>query len=399
MNVSPHPRGFQRLGGHCGALFLLAASHLCISSDDLRAKTLPPEALTKEQATKALEEAWQSLRRDQLSARTKELDAHSISVGDKTIHWAERIHGDKPPGGYSLWISLHGGGNAPPEVNDAQFRNQIDLYNPNEGIWVVPRAPTNTWNMWHEAHIDPMFDRIIEDYIVAHDVNPNRVYLLGYSAGGDGVYQLAPRMADRFAAAAMMAGHPNEASPLGLRNLPFAIFVGGADAGYNRNQIAREWGDRLDALQTSDPAGYPHWTQIYPGLGHWMNRRDAEALPWMAKFTRNPWPKKVVWYQDDVTHDRFYWLALPAGVAAKKDQMVSAEVTGQTISVDARGMNQLELRLSDPLLDLDQPVTVIVNGQKFFHDLVPRTRKAIETSLVQRPDVTTAASALLDLKW
>ena len=52
--------------------------------------------------------------------------------------------------------------------------------------------------------------------IMLYEVDPNKVYLMGYSAGGDGVYQLAPRMADRFAAAAMMAGHPNETSPLGL---------------------------------------------------------------------------------------------------------------------------------------------------------------------------------------
>jgi poly(3-hydroxybutyrate) depolymerase len=36
-----------------------------------------------------------------------------------------------------------------------------------------------------------MFARLIEDLIVLEDVNPDRVYLLGYSAGGDGVYQLA----------------------------------------------------------------------------------------------------------------------------------------------------------------------------------------------------------------
>jgi dienelactone hydrolase len=28
------------------------------------------------------------------------------------------------------------------------------------------------------------------------DVNPNKVYVMGYSAGGDGVWRLAPRMAD-----------------------------------------------------------------------------------------------------------------------------------------------------------------------------------------------------------
>ena len=35
--------------------------------------------------------------------------------------------------------------------------------------------------------------------VIKENVNPNKVYLLGYSAGGDGVYQLAPRMANRWA--------------------------------------------------------------------------------------------------------------------------------------------------------------------------------------------------------
>ena len=46
-----------------------------------------------------------------------------------------------------------------------------------------------------------------------------------------------------------------------------------------------------------------------------MNREDASAVPWMAKFRRDPVPKKVVWHQDDVTHDRFYWLAVEPGQA------------------------------------------------------------------------------------
>ena len=87
-------------------------------------------------------------------------------------------------------------------------------------------------------------------------VDPDRVYLLGYSAGGDGVWQLAPRMADRFAAAAMMAGHPNEAGVAGLRNLPFGIFMGGADAAYDRNRIAAEKSAELAKLHAADPGGY-----------------------------------------------------------------------------------------------------------------------------------------------
>src|SRR4029079_9553156 len=94
---------------------------------------------------------------------------------------------------------------------------------------------------WHESHIDPLFTRLIEDMIVFEDVDPNRVYIMGYSACGDGVYQLAPRMADQLAAAAMMAGHPNEASPLGLRNIGFAIHVGALDDGVHPNKVAGTW--------------------------------------------------------------------------------------------------------------------------------------------------------------
>jgi len=45
-------------------------------------------------------------------------------------------------------------------------------------------------------------------------------------------------MADSLAAASMMAGHPNDASPLGLRNIGFTIHVGALDNGFNRNKVA-----------------------------------------------------------------------------------------------------------------------------------------------------------------
>ena len=93
--------------------------------------------------------------------------------------------------------------------------------------------------------------------VLFHQVNPDKVYLMGYSAGGDGVYQLAPRMADFFAAASMMAGHPNETSPQGLRNLPFAIYMGGKDAAYKRNEIAADWEKKLQALEEFGSGGLP----------------------------------------------------------------------------------------------------------------------------------------------
>src|SRR5207244_13438542 len=119
-------------------------------------------------------------------------------------------------------------------------------------------------------------------------------------------------MDDTSAGAAMMAGHPNGVSMLSLRNVPFALQVGANDSAYNRNKVAKEYGDQLDKLQEADPKGYTHFVKIHEGKGHWMGLEDKAALPWMAKYTRVSTPEKIVWKQTGVPHDRFYWLAVRA---------------------------------------------------------------------------------------
>jgi ketosteroid isomerase-like protein len=268
----------------------------------LEAQPFAGIALTRDDAARVERLLWQDHVEQIRQSRTAEMKARELTDGDLKMPFYLEIFGEKPKSGRSLYISMHGGGGAPKQVNDQQWQNQKKLYRLEEGIYVAPRAPTDTWNLWHQEHIDRLFGRLIENLIVLEDVNPDRVYLMGYSAGGDGVYQLAPRMADRFAAAAMMAGHPNETSPLGLRNLPFTIHVGGLDSAYKRNQIAGEWEKNLDQLQKDDPDGYEHFVIIYPNKRHWLDRLDAAAIPWMSEHNRNPLPKRIVWKQDDVTH-------------------------------------------------------------------------------------------------
>ncbi|MEC7130147.1 MAG: polyhydroxyalkanoate depolymerase, partial [Planctomycetota bacterium] len=214
-----------------------------------RARQIPDVKLSGADAATAVQMVFDRLRDEARAARADELattdgarrkptNLLTVRAAGKALKVYERTFGDAPDRGHSLWISMHGGGGAPARVNDGQWNNQIELYQPKEGIYVAPRAPTNTWNLWHEGHIDDLFDRLIENYVIDRGVNPNRVYLMGYSAGGDGVYQLAPRMADRFAAASMMAGHPNGVPMDGVRNLPFMIWMGANDGAYKRNEQA-----------------------------------------------------------------------------------------------------------------------------------------------------------------
>lgn len=312
------------------------------------------------------------------------LDAKELARGELRMKFWWTTYGDKPEGGRSLWISMHGGGGAPAQVNDQQWENQKRLYKPSEGIYVAPRAPTDTWNLWHQGHIDEFFEELVAAFVRAEDVNPDRVYLMGYSAGGDGVYQLAPRMADRYAAAAMMAGHPNETRPDGLRNLPFALHMGANDAAYDRNKIAAQWGELLAGLRKADPRGYEHQVVIHEGKGHWMERLDAMALPWMAEFTRDPHPAKIVWLQDDVVHRDLYWLGC---VEPKAGLRLEAERSGNTITIrGAADAGELRVALADDYIDLDKEVRIVRDGRIVHQGKVARTLKGLVESLGEHAD-------------
>jgi len=343
-------------------------------------------ALTKSDAGKAQQLLWQDHETSLKKEAASEWENKRIRLGTREMKFDYRIFGTKPKDGWSLYISLHGGGGTTRQINDSQWRNQIRLYKPKEGIYLAPRAPTDTWNLWHQQHIDLLFDRLIAGGIVQMDVNPNRVYVMGYSAGGDGVYQLAPRMADRWAAAAMMSGHPNDASPLGLRNIGFTIHAGEKDSAYNRNQVAAQWKQKLHDLRQEDPQGYVHDVHIHKGLGHWMKLKDAVAVDWMAGFTRKPLPEKVVWKQDDVTHDRFYWVAVPEG-QAKKGALVTIQRKGQEITiVNVSDVDKLILLLHDSMVNLDQILTIRNQDKIVFQGTAKRTIATLQRTITERGD-------------
>src|SRR5690606_35792901 len=105
-------------------------------------------------AAELLFEDWAERVRNE---RQEENDARAITLGDHTLRYDFTIFGEAPETGRSLFLSLHGGGETDAATNDSQWENQKTLYQPSEGIYLSPRAPTDTWNMWHQEHIDPLF--------------------------------------------------------------------------------------------------------------------------------------------------------------------------------------------------------------------------------------------------
>lgn len=356
------------------------------SLENLANEPFAATPLTKEDSAKARAMLWAAHVEKLKKERAAELEKKELADGTLTMPFFTKTFGEKPATGRSLWISMHGGGGAPAKVNDGQYENQKKLYQLAEGIYLVPRAPTNTWNLWHEGHIDRMFARLVEDFVALEGVNPDKVYILGYSAGGDGVYQMAPRMADWWAGAAMMAGHPNGVPLLSVRNVPFALQVGAKDNAYNRAKIGAEYGEQLAKLRKEDPKGYENFVRIREGKGHWMNLEDKEALPWLAKFDRNPVPDRVVWKQTGTPHDRSYWLAVPKGKAKGGSLVVAERVANKITITKAEDVERLVIRLDDRMIPFQGPVVVEQAGKILHSAPVTRTIATLAKTLADRGD-------------
>ncbi|MEC9094889.1 MAG: hypothetical protein VX438_19430, partial [Planctomycetota bacterium] len=127
--------------------------------------------------------------------------------------------------------------------------------------------------------------------------------------------------------------------------------------------------------------------------GHWMNREDRVAVPWMAKFKRDPNPEKVVWRQSGTTHDRFYWLAVAPG-HRKNGSLIVAKRKGQSFHFETMdGLDSCSLRLNDQVADLDQPISVTLPDGTRQETRVSRTIAIIFRCLSERVDPSAIYSA------
>ena len=348
-------------------------------------------SLSAQNLTRAQAEQEARTLATQWIADTKEIyqqawETHRLVIGSEIMSFWYTTYGTKPADGYSLFISLHGGGNAPAQLNDSQWENQKQLYQPQNSVYLAPRAPYDDWDMWFKPDLDQFYASLIQMCVAYLDVNPDKVYLIGYSAGGDGVWRMAPRMADTWAGASMMAGHPGDVSLLNLRNTPFMVWCGALDAAYNRNRECTQRGIELDSLHTADPNGYLHETHIVEGKPHWMDLEDAAALPWLQQYQRNPYPTQIVWRQEEVTHPHFYWLTVPED-QLQRGKTVRLSLKGNTVNISQCDYPQLTLHFNDQMVKLDKPVIIKYNGKTIFKGKLPRTLANLQSSLAERNDL------------
>ena len=360
--------------------------------------------------------------------RQREYQKNVVEKDGVTMRYALSRKGEKPEGGYPLFIALHGGGGAPAHVNDQQWNHMKRYYldGIETGIYVAARGISDNWNLHFESGSYPLYDRIIDNLILWEDVHPDQVYFLGFSAGGDGVYQIAPRMADRLAGANMSAGHPNGTSPINLYTVPFAIQMGEKDSAYNRNKVAAQYAIQLQKLQAKNKKGYVHelflhknGTHNYPWRDNdprktmysvvsdpeqWLQgssnstvKKDSNAIRWLIQNQRTAHPTHLIWDTKTRAGSRgdransHYWIEQKTASGT-----IEISVQDNTFSI-VKAQGDFRISIDPKIVDVTQPVVVQKGKDILFSQKVVPDLRVVARSILQYNDPERIYVASIDV--
>lgn len=408
---------------------------------------------------KVKQSLWNKFRDEahQLTSRKAEHDQNQLKFGDKVMRYASSLKSSTNTS-KALYIALHGGGGAPSRVNDSQWEHMKIYYRDSvkNGYYVATRGVTDTWNLHFVDESYPLYDKLIENMVVYEGVDPNMVYLTGFSAGGDGVYQITPRMNDRFAATNMSAGHHNWIRFDNLYNTPMLIQMGEYDGAYKRNTVAAENYLQLNDLQKKYNGGFAHDLFLHLGGSHnswndndanerlysvisnpkaWLDSKDrsshkvnSNAITWVSKYKRNPLPKKIVW--DIATNaklrkssmgaewlkysginvklsnpvDLNYWLSVSSNRNKTDNEVhkIVANIDSRSNAINIEevfGVDSFTIYLHPDLLDLNNNIFVNIAGQSLTYKVDVYSTNTMLLTMLERSDYNWSFPAKVTLKY
>ena len=225
----------------------------------------------------------------------KDFTANQVRFKEHLSPYVVRNVGERPTNGWPLFIAMHGGGNAPKSLNDSQWKQMQKYYRDQPAVggyqYLALRAPNDTWNGFYDEYVPPLIMNLIRQFVVLGDVDPDKVFLMGYSHGGYGAFYIGPKIPDRFAAVHCSATAPTDGtiSPLSLRNTRFTFMIGEKDTAYGRRERCEAFTQKSSPNSRQDnPGDFPVDMEFKNGFGHGgLPDRDKikELYPYSRKTT------------------------------------------------------------------------------------------------------------------
>jgi hypothetical protein len=211
---------------------------------------------------------------------------------------------------------MHGGGGAPKAVNDSQWKQMQGYYkdHPEAGgyIYLALRAPNDEWNGFYADYVYPLIDVLIRQFRLFGDIDPDKVFIMGYSHGGYGAYAIGPKMPGCFASihASAAAATDGETTAKTLRTTPFTVMVGERDTMYGRYPRNLKFKEEIEKLRGDRTDIYPVTVTIIAGNGH-TGLPDRNLIADMYPAVRNPVPRELDWLMTDGVVRDFFWFRVP----------------------------------------------------------------------------------------
>jgi pimeloyl-ACP methyl ester carboxylesterase len=346
------------------------------------------DPLVLQQSATVRKLAWKAyLAGHEAKQMREELASHHAHFDKYDSPYKVRAVGSMPADGWPLVIAMHGGGGAPAEVNDSQWKVMQHYYRDQSAVegylYVAIRAPNNVWNGFYDWYSLGLTDRLIRQFISGANVDPNKVYLIGYSHGGYGAFYIGARMPDRFAAIHASAAAPTGGNVTGknLRNTPFTFMIGEHDLAYNRLSFCRAFAKYVDELRGDRRDIYPVAMEFKEGYQH-SGLPDRDKIKDLYPAIRNPMPRELSWALTNKEVDSLNWLHVPEPAAGME---IDATCRNNALSIKSQKISELHVLLDERLVDFEKPLAIDVNGRTSTEHLTASLRTLCE-SLVDRGD-------------
>lgn len=358
------------------------------------------EKLLRDHEAAVRHAAWEAFKSAPIhEAMKKDFDSHEVRFDEYTSPYVVRTVGKRPDDGWPLFIAMHGGGNTPKEVNDSQWRVMQHYYrdHPEVGgyLYLALRAPNDTWNGFYDDYVYPLVDNLVREFLLFGDVDPNKVFIMGYSHGGYGAFAIGPKEPDLFAAIHASAAAPTDGETTGktLRNTIFTCMVGENDTMYGRFERDQKFRETIRQFKGGRNDIYPVNVQFIPGNGH-TGLPDRDEIMEMYPAVRNVVPRELTWLMTDKVIKDFFWLH--TGEPDKEQEIDAVCHDNRLVVTTSAGVTDATILLDSRLIDFSKPVTLELNGQTTTHKLQPDLLVLCQT-LQRRGDPELAFTAEISL--
>lgn len=124
---------------------------------------------------------------------------------------------------------------------------------------------------------------LIEETIKNYNIDANRIYLIGVSMGGFGVWEFTARKPHLFAAAIPMAGYSDSSQIENIKHIPYWIFHGNKDE-WNPVEGSRTMYQLLK--QENADVKYTEYEGINHGEAFKKAFNEPDLIPWLFSKTK-----------------------------------------------------------------------------------------------------------------